>query len=66
MIGDPKVCDIGVEEKKPGVEMDRFFAIAMAQMMTDLWKPWRTTMKRLETDHHFVALRGFCHRIIIV
>ena len=47
MMGDSKVCDIGVEEKKPGVEMDRFFAIAMAQMMTDLWKPWRTIMKRL-------------------
>ena len=66
MMGDPKVCDIGIEEKKPGAEMGRFFVIAMAQMMTDLWKPWRTTMKRLETDHNFVALRGFCHRIIIV
>ncbi len=48
MMGDPKVCDIGIEEKKPGAEMNRFFAIAMAQMMTDLWKA-------LENDHEEVG-----------
>ena len=29
-MGDAKVCDIVIEEKKPGAEMGRFFVIAMA------------------------------------
>ena len=48
MMGDFKVCDIGVEDKKPSAEMDRFFAIATAQMMTNLWKA-------LEKDHEEVG-----------
>jgi len=48
MMGDSKVCDIGIEEKKPGAEMGRFFVIAMVQMMTGLWKA-------LKNDHEEVG-----------
>jgi len=47
MMGDPKVCDIGIKEKKPGAEMGRFFVIAMAQMMADLWKALKNDHKEV-------------------
>lgn len=47
MMGDPKVCDIGIEEKKQGAEMGRFFVIAMPQMMTDLWKALKNDHKEV-------------------